>query len=266
MTCRIERNARLVLRTVYARRPASPAHHGRDGRSVPCAMATTTSTAIGVPRRRADGEGKVRGPRATRPTPVQGLLHARLVLAAEAHGRIPPSTARRRWASRASSPSSPRPTCRSPKGPPAGRANRWRARRSCTPGQPVALVVAESEAAAADGVDLVMVDIEPLEAALDLETAMAPGAARARSTSRPATAPSRRRPRGGGWRRRRRRRGGGPLRQRRRAPAHRRRRRGRGAGGRRRPALRGASARAGSIRATSSRRSPRRGWSPKAGS
>jgi CO/xanthine dehydrogenase Mo-binding subunit len=44
----------------------------------------------------------------------------------------------------------------------------------------VALVVAETEAAATDGVDEVIVEIEPLEAALDLETAMAPGAALAR--------------------------------------------------------------------------------------
>ena len=52
-------------------------------------MATTTSSAIGISRRRIDGEPKVRG--ATRyvaDIPVHGLLHARLVLAAEAHGRI----------------------------------------------------------------------------------------------------------------------------------------------------------------------------------
>src|SRR4051794_13365571 len=52
-------------------------------------MATTSSSAIGIERRRVDGEPKVRG--ATRyaaDLPVHGLLHARLVLAAEAHGRI----------------------------------------------------------------------------------------------------------------------------------------------------------------------------------
>ena len=63
----------------------------------------------------------------------------------------------------------------------AGRAGQPLAREEVVyAGQPVALVVAESEAAATDGVDLVMVDIEPLEAALDLEAAMAPGAPRAR--------------------------------------------------------------------------------------
>src|SRR4051794_5290365 len=48
-------------------------------------------------------------------------------------------------------------------------------------GQPVALVVAETEAAAEDAVDAVIVDLEPLEAVLDLEAAMAPGASRARA-------------------------------------------------------------------------------------
>jgi CO/xanthine dehydrogenase Mo-binding subunit len=43
-------------------------------------------------------------------------------------------------------------------------------------GQPVAMVVAETEAAATDGVDAVVVDLEPLEPVLDIEAAMAPGA------------------------------------------------------------------------------------------
>ena len=42
-------------------------------------------------------------------------------------------------------------------------------------GQPVALVIAETEAAAEDGAALVMVDAEPLPAVLDLEAAMARG-------------------------------------------------------------------------------------------
>ena len=46
------------------------------------------------------------------------------------------------------------------------------------------MVVAESEAAAADGVDAVVVDLEPLEAVIDLEAAMAPGAPRARTIER----------------------------------------------------------------------------------
>ena len=51
-------------------------------------------------------------------------------------------------------------------------------------GQPVALVVAETEAAAEDGAALVVVDAEPLPAVLDLEAAMAPGAPRARTAGR----------------------------------------------------------------------------------
>src|SRR4051812_50111070 len=47
------------------------------------------SATIGVPRRRVDGGDKVRG--ATRyaaDVPIPGVLHARLVLATEAHARI----------------------------------------------------------------------------------------------------------------------------------------------------------------------------------
>ncbi len=47
-------------------------------------------------------------------------------------------------------------------------------------GQPVAMVVAETEAAAQDGAEAVFVDYEPLEAVVDVEAAMEPGAALAR--------------------------------------------------------------------------------------
>jgi CO/xanthine dehydrogenase Mo-binding subunit len=47
-------------------------------------------------------------------------------------------------------------------------------------GQPVAIVVAESEAAAEDGVEAVVVEYETLEAVVDVEQAMQPGAALAR--------------------------------------------------------------------------------------
>ena len=47
-------------------------------------------------------------------------------------------------------------------------------------GQPVALVVAETEAAAQDGAELVLVDYEPLEAVVDVEAAMEVGAPLAR--------------------------------------------------------------------------------------
>jgi CO/xanthine dehydrogenase Mo-binding subunit len=143
-------------------------------------MATTTG-GIGVSRPRVDGEGKVRG--ATRfaaDLPVQGLLHARLVLAAEAHGRIASIDAESARAvpgvvavlTAADLPIVPGT---------AGRAGQPLAREEVVySGQPVALVVAESEAAAADGVDEVLVEIAPLPAVLDLEAAMVPDAPLAR--------------------------------------------------------------------------------------
>jgi CO/xanthine dehydrogenase Mo-binding subunit len=48
-------------------------------------------------------------------------------------------------------------------------------------GQPVALVIAETEAAAEDGAELVVVDYETLPAVVDVEAAMEPGAALART-------------------------------------------------------------------------------------
>ena len=47
-------------------------------------------------------------------------------------------------------------------------------------GQPVALVVAESEAAAADAIELIAVEYEPLPTVVDVEDAMLPGRALAR--------------------------------------------------------------------------------------
>jgi CO/xanthine dehydrogenase Mo-binding subunit len=141
-------------------------------------MATTTSSAIGVSRRRVDGEPKVRGvTRYAADLPVAGLLHARLVLAAEAHGRIV---------------SIERDAARALPGVVAvlvaddlpfadgagGRGGQPLARSEIVySGQPVAMVVAETEAAAEDGVDLVEVDVEPLPAVLELEAALAVGSA-----------------------------------------------------------------------------------------
>jgi CO/xanthine dehydrogenase Mo-binding subunit len=51
-------------------------------------------------------------------------------------------------------------------------------------GQPVAIVVAESEALAEDGAQLVVVELDPLEPVLDLEAAARPGSARARVRAR----------------------------------------------------------------------------------
>ena len=169
-------------RTVYAT-PAGRLRHHWPARLAQyfVAMATTTSSAIGVPRRRSDGEGKVRGStRYAADVPVHGLLHARLVLAAEAHGRIDGidgSAALDVPGVVAVLTAADLPFVAGA----AGRAGQPLARSEVVySGQPVALVVAETEAAAADGVDEVVVDIEPLDAALDLESSMAPGAARAR--------------------------------------------------------------------------------------
>src|SRR4051812_34446379 len=143
------------------------------------------SATIGVPRRRVDGGDKVRG--ATRyaaDLPVPGVLHARLVLATEAHARI---TAIDTGAARALPgvvavlTAADLPV--SPDAP--GRAGEPLAREEVVfAGQPVAMVVAESEAAAADGIDAVLVELEPLDAVIDLEAAMAPGAPRARTIER----------------------------------------------------------------------------------
>jgi CO/xanthine dehydrogenase Mo-binding subunit len=142
---------------------------------------TTTSSAIGVSRRRVDGEPKVRG--ATRfvaDLPVHGLLHARLVLAAEAHGRIvgiDSDGALRVPGVVAVLSADDLPIVAGA----GGRAGQPLARSEVVfSGQPVAMVVAETEAAATDGVDEVVVEIDPLPAALDVEAAMRPGAPVAR--------------------------------------------------------------------------------------
>src|SRR4051794_34949670 len=143
------------------------------------------SSAIGVARRRLDGEPKVRG--ATRyaaDLAVPGLLHARLVLAAEAHARIAAIDAD---AARAMPGVVAVLTAGDlPVAPDAsGRAGEPLAREGVVfAGQRVAMVVAETEAAATDAVEHVIVDLEPLPAVLDLEAAMAPEAPRARLQER----------------------------------------------------------------------------------
>jgi CO/xanthine dehydrogenase Mo-binding subunit len=130
--------------------------------------------AIGVARRRVDGEGKVRGvTRYAADLPIHGLLHGRLVLAAEAHGRI---VSIERVAALevpgvvAVLVADDLPVAEGA----GGRGGQPLARSEIVySGQPVAMVVAESESAAEDGVDLVEVDVEPLPAVLDVEAAMA---------------------------------------------------------------------------------------------
>jgi CO/xanthine dehydrogenase Mo-binding subunit len=136
---------------------------------------------IGVARPRIDAPEKVTG--ATRFAAdgyVHGLLHARLVLSTEPHARI-------RGVDKGAALALPGVVAvlTAADLPIATTGND----RTAEPlaetevvfaGQPVAIVIAESEAAAEDAVELVVFDYEPLEAVLDVERAMQPGAALAR--------------------------------------------------------------------------------------
>jgi CO/xanthine dehydrogenase Mo-binding subunit len=139
------------------------------------------SDLIGVARPRVDAPDKVTG--ATRYAAdgyVHGLLHARPVLSTEAHARIRsvdkdaalaiPGVVAVLLAS--DLPLATTGTDRT--------AEPLAREEVVFAGQPVALVVAETEAAAEDGAELVFVDYEPLDAVVDVEAAMEPGAALAR--------------------------------------------------------------------------------------
>ena len=141
-----------------------------------------SDTLIGVARPRIDAPDKVTG--ATRFAAdgyVHGLLHARPVLATEAHARIRGIDKEAALAlpgvvavlAAADLPIASTGTDRTSE--PLAREEVVFA------GQPVALVVAESEAAAEDGAEAVVVDYEPLGAVVDVEEAMQPGAALART-------------------------------------------------------------------------------------
>ena len=137
---------------------------------------------IGVARPRIDAPDKVTG--ATKFAAdgyVHGLLHARLVLSTEAHARI-------RAVHRDDALAVPGvvavlvaddlPTTTTG----TDRTAEPLAREEVVfAGQPVAIVVAETEAAAEDGAELLVVDYEPLAAVVDVEAAMEPGAPLART-------------------------------------------------------------------------------------
>jgi CO/xanthine dehydrogenase Mo-binding subunit len=137
--------------------------------------------AIGVPRPRLDAPDKVTG--ATRYAAdgwVHGLLHARLVLATEAHALlrgIDRDAALAVEGVVAVLTAADLPLAASGR----DRTEEPLAREEIVfAGQPVAVVVAESEAAAEDGAEAVLVDYEPLAAVLDLEEALRPDAPLAR--------------------------------------------------------------------------------------
>jgi CO/xanthine dehydrogenase Mo-binding subunit len=132
-----------------------------------------------VPRR--DSEPKVRG--ATRfaaDLSAVGLLHARLVLAHEAHAlisAIDAEAARALPGVAAVLTAEDLPIVAGG----VGRMYEPLAREEVVyAGQPVALVVAETEAIAEDAVELVALELEPLDPVLELEAAARPGAPRAR--------------------------------------------------------------------------------------
>jgi CO/xanthine dehydrogenase Mo-binding subunit len=138
-------------------------------------------SAIGASVPRRDSETKVRGrTRYAADTEIAGLLHARLVLSHEAHGRVTAIAADEALALDgvvAVLTAADLPIVATGKGrlyQPLASAEVVYA------GQPVAIVVAETPAIAEDAAGLVTVDLEPLEPVLDVEAAAAPGAARAR--------------------------------------------------------------------------------------
>jgi CO/xanthine dehydrogenase Mo-binding subunit len=140
---------------------------------------------IGVSAPRRDSEPKVRGTtRFAGDGPMPGLLHARLVLAHEAHALITGIDAAAATAipgvvavlTAADLPIG---------GSGPGRLYEPLAREEVIyAGQPVAIVVAETEALAEDAAQLVEVVLDPLQPVLDLEAASRPGAAKARVRER----------------------------------------------------------------------------------
>ena len=142
---------------------------------------------IGIRRPRIDARDKVTG--ATRYaadlTPGGRLLHARVVPALYAHARI-----RSIDATAALLLPGVVAVLTAADLPVVGRGPERRfeplARDEVVfAGQPVALVVGETESAAEDGAALVLVDLEPLEPVVDILAAVEPGAPLARSLRRP---------------------------------------------------------------------------------
>ena len=146
--------------------------------------ATDAPSFIGVARARVDSEEKVRG--ATRYAADQrqpGLLHARIVPSVYAHARIRSIDASAALAmpgvvavlTAADLPIATVEDMRMFE--PLAREE------ALFVGHPIALVIAETETAAADAVAEVYVDAERLPVVTDLEAAMLPGGPLARITS-----------------------------------------------------------------------------------
>src|SRR5438552_2298782 len=145
--------------------------------------------AVGKRTRRQDGADKVTGrTRYAGDLPVAGLLHARLVLSPYAHARILNIDISEALAVPGVKAVYTSETL--------GMANRDSSSRSQSPlaqqealwsGHPVAIVLAETEAAAEDGVAAVDVEYEPLPPVIDPIAAMQPDAPAARITEKDMT-------------------------------------------------------------------------------
>jgi len=136
----------------------------------------TTFKAIGRPTPLIDGRERVTG--AIRYAPdliVPGMVQGRFVTSPYAHARI--LSLDKSAALAIPGVVAVLTADDLPNIPPDDRSHLLLARgRVIFPGQPVALVLAETLAAAADAVELVMVDYEPLPVVVTIEEALAPGA------------------------------------------------------------------------------------------
>ena len=132
--------------------------------------------AIGHPRRIIDGKAKVLGMAQYLPDlDMPGLLHARFVPSTYAHANISNIDASAALAVPGVAAVLTRKDL--PDIAPSSRNRLLLARdRVIFVGQPIALVLADSETAAADGADLVIVDYEPLPVAMSFEEAVAENA------------------------------------------------------------------------------------------
>ena len=131
---------------------------------------------VGTPRPLIEGRRKVTGRMTYTPdVHLPGMLHARFVLSPYAHARIrhiDVEDARQEPGVVAVVTAADLPPI-----PPTSRHWLLLARdRVIFVGHPVAVVLAESEQAAADGAERVLVDYEPLPAAMTMEEALAPDA------------------------------------------------------------------------------------------
>lgn len=138
---------------------------------------TTQYSTVGKPTRRKDGLDKVKGQtRYAGDLPVSGLLHARLVLSPYAHARIVKTDTSAALAVPGVKAVYTSETL--------GMANQDGSARTKSPlaqqevlwaGHPVAIVLAESEAAAEDGAAAVDVEYEELPVVMDPVAAIQPG-------------------------------------------------------------------------------------------